>query len=141
MGDPEPGPADSDVYLDAPYASVYWDQQHRCVHSVWKAFFEGQEFRDAYAKVELAIVQHKATRYLADSRDRGLISVADQDWVDKVWIPRMVALGITHVAVVLPPGAIGRMSIANAMRPMEDTAITSAAMETVEEAILWLNRA
>jgi hypothetical protein len=130
--------ADHRMHLVAPFGRVYWDIRQRYIHAEWTMYFEGEALRGAYETVLDAIAEHKARRLLTDSRHRGLISVADQRWMDETWMPRFLSSGVTRVAFVLPAGPIGRMSITNATKRLPGSQVTAAVMDSVAEAVAWL---
>ena len=87
----------------------------------------------------LACLRDKqATRLLGDIRDFTLISAADQDWLNQVWIPRAIEIGLRRVALVQPSYYFNRVAVDNVTSRTDPNRLTVAYFDDADNARTWL---
>src|SRR5258708_38630821 len=96
-------PDADDVYFDVPgVASVRWDGDGQFVLVEWQGWANAAEFAELLEAEIVALRKHHGTRILADCRRQEVLNPADQDRANKEWVPRALAAGLKHCAVVVP---------------------------------------
>lgn len=132
-------PADTDgVYFNLPgVAVVKWDRASRAAHMEWQGWASPVEFRAANDALVRAIVDHRGSKILGDSREIRVIQESDQDWVSSDWFPRILAAGLTRMALVLPASGLAKMNIDRLVSRVADR-LDVAYSPTVAEARIWL---
>ncbi len=128
------------VYLDIPgVALVKWDAAARAAHMQWLGWATPAEFRAANDALVTAIVEHHATKVLGDSRLIRVIQQTDQNWINSDWFPRILAAGLTRMALVIPASGLAKMNIDDMVSRVADQ-LDVAYFATLDEARQWLAR-
>jgi hypothetical protein len=85
-------PADSDVYFHLPgIASVRWDEDGRLVMVEWEGWADSTEFAALLDAEVVALIEHSASRLLADCRRQKVLGPVEQDRADREWLPMALA--------------------------------------------------
>ncbi len=129
------------IYLDKPYLTIHWDENVKCPILEWKTFARSSEFRDALETGLKLVKEKRARRWLADMRNMGTVSVADQTWSNEDWFPRALAAGINRMALVVPKSTLAKMSVDTIMSKVEGANLETAYFDNIEEAKQWLRTA
>jgi hypothetical protein len=134
-------PLGSDFYFHAVgVASVRWDQTASTVLVEWEGWADSTEFTTLLDAGVRALTEHSGSRWLADCRRQRVLKPADQDWGDRVWLPRAVAAGLRRFAVVLPASGLATMNIKDREATMRSKGLDVGYFATVPEAREWLAR-
>jgi len=135
------GHADEDgVYFNLPgVAVVKWDRASRAAHMEWQGWASPVEFRAANDALVRALADHHGSKILGDSRHIKVIQSADQDWVNTDWFPRILAAGLTQMALVLPASGLAKMNVDSLVSRVADQ-LDVAYFGTLAEARIWLAR-
>lgn len=118
--------------------SVGYDQQAACVVMVWKGYATTPLFRETNERVLACLRDKQATRLLGDIRDFILISAADQDWLNQIWIPRAIEIGLRRVALVQPSYYFNRVAVDNVTSRTDPNRLTVAYFDDADNARTWL---
>ena len=118
--------------------SVGYDQQAACVVMTWKGYATTPLFRETNERVLACLKDKEATRLLGDIRDFILISAADQDWLNQVWIPRAIEIGLRRVALVQPSYYFNRVAVDNVTSRTDPNRLTVAYFDDADNARTWL---
>ncbi len=128
-----------EIYFSAPgVASVRWDHNAQLVRVEWEGWANSDEFALLLQAEVTALKQHHGTRLLADCRRQKVIKPADQERANREWVPRAMAAGLKHFAVVIPSSALAEMNLRSALEKIPGTTIEVAYFATVDEAEEWL---
>jgi hypothetical protein len=130
-------PVDNDVYVDEPWLLMRWDRVHRCIHSEWKGFANSLEFRAAVMKGVQAIRERHATGYLTDTRKVKVIVHEDQKWANEVAAPLMVEAGLKRMAVVIAQQGLGKLTVEETLRMVDNQGLLVRTFQSVPEAMTW----
>ena len=129
------------VYLDTPHVRVWWDDEARFVGIEWRAYVEGPTYREPLNLAIELMKEKKTSKMLSDMRRMKAVTQADQEWVNKDWLPRAIAAGSNCTAMVVPESAVAMMSLNRIMGKVGkvvNTGETSAYFKSMEEAKQWL---
>jgi hypothetical protein len=137
MSNPSKESADGDVYVDEPWLFMRWDPAHRCVHSEWRGFANSAEFRAGVMKGVEAIRQHHAKGYVSDTRKVKVIVHEDQKWANEVVMPLMVKAGLVRMAVVIADAGLGKVTVEETLRMVDNKGLLIRTFQTVTEAMKW----
>ena len=66
------------------------------------------------------------------------IQQSDQDWATGDWFPRVLAAGLTRMALVVPKSGLAQMNVEAIMSRVPGMKLDMAYFATIEEAGLWL---
>ncbi|GAC1505800.1 MAG: hypothetical protein NVS1B3_04590 [Candidatus Dormibacteraceae bacterium] len=73
--------------------------QATCIE--WQSWASSAEFVAALDAGLACLTEHRGSRWLADCTGMKAIKQSDQEWLDKNWFPRIFALGLRRMAVVI----------------------------------------
>jgi hypothetical protein len=128
------------VYFNLPgVAVVKWDAASQAAHMEWQGWARPEEFQAANDALIQAITDHRGTKVLGDSRQIKVIQKTDQEWVNRDWFPRILAAGLTRMALVLPASGLAKMNIDDLVGRVADR-LDVAYFATLEDARMWLAR-
>jgi hypothetical protein len=106
---------------------------------VWQGVFvSGEEYRAVLTRLLDFIASRRGCRLLADMRNMPVMSPEDQAWVQDVWMPRSLAIGLRYSAIIAPKKAVTRSTIRHIVQDAGNIERTRAYFDTVEEAKAWL---
>jgi hypothetical protein len=132
------GPTADGIYFNLPgVAVVRWDELSQAAHMEWQGWAAPREFRAANDALIEAIKDHKGSKLLGDSRQIKVIQSSDQDWVNGDWFPRILAAGLTRMALVIPLSGLAKMNIDSVVSRVADR-LDTAYFATLDEARTWL---
>jgi SpoIIAA-like len=125
-------------YFNLPgVARVKWDASSQGAHIEWQGWAKPAEFRAANDALVEAIKDHHGSRILGDSRHIKVIQKSDQEWVNEDWFPRILAAGLTRMALVIPASGLAKMNIDDMVGRVADQ-LDVAYFATMDEAREWL---
>jgi len=128
------------TYFNLPgVAIVKWDPAAQAAHMEWQGWASPTEFRAANDALVQAITEHRGTKVLGDSRQIKVIQKGDQEWINGDWFPRILAAGLTRMALVLPESGLAKMNIDDMVSRVADR-LDVAYFATLDNARKWLAR-
>ena len=119
---------------------VNWDPALKAICLEWQSWASSAEFAAALDAGLNCLAQHRGTRWLADCLDMKAVKQSDQEWLDRNWFPRALALGLRRVAVVNPKSGLSKMNLDDIFGRVPATKLDVAYFATVAEGKEWLNR-
>ena len=126
------------VYFNLPgVAVVKWNAASQAAHMEWQGWASPTEFKAANDALVQAITEHQSTKVLGDSRQIKVIQKTDQEWVNHDWFPRILAAGLTRMALVLPNSGLAKMNIDDMVSSVADR-LDVAYFATLDDARKWL---
>jgi len=126
------------TYFDLPgVAIVKWDAASQAAHMEWQGWASPDEFKGANDALVQAIVDHHGSKVLGDSRQIKVIQKGDQEWINTDWFPRILAAGLTRMALVLPTSGLAKMNIDDMVSRVADR-LDVAYFATLDDARKWL---
>jgi hypothetical protein len=128
-------------YFETPYVTISWDKSICCVVFTWKKYVDGPEYREAMDAGLQLFQMKKCKLLLTDSRKRGVVTQADQDWTINDWLPRLAAAGIKKTAIVMPEKMTTYLSISRITTKNDPNRLGETLyFDTIEEARAWLSK-
>lgn len=91
--------------------TVTFDPEVPCVVMLWQGYATSAQFRAANERVLATVIERSATKLLGDVSRFVLIGAEDQAWLNRDWIPRTVAAGLRHVALVQPSYYFNKVAV------------------------------
>ena len=128
----------TDVYFERPYGAAKWDTEYNGVYVKLKGFVQGDALREVLEKGLDLSKARKAVRWMVDLSEQSVTSLADQEWIAKEFIPRCLASGVTHGALVLPESVIAQMGVNRVHTIHKTSDLGPATFFSVAEARQWL---
>ena len=128
----------TDVYFERLYGAAKWDADFNGVYVKIKGFVQGEALREVLEKGLDLSKARKAVRWMVDLSEQSVSSLADQEWLAREFIPRCLASGVTHGALVLPESMIAQMGVNRVHTIHKANDPGPATFFSVAEARQWL---
>ena len=134
----------SEVVSEHEHLRILWDPELGAVHMQWLDPVGGAPYRDGLDEGLRVLVDKGAERWLADLRWLGVLSRADEAWVNDEWLPRATQAGLRLMAIVSPESSKAQVSIrelllgSSVQEILGSEAIITQSFEAVEDARRWL---
>ena len=132
------------MIIKEPFAELSYDPAVPCLTAQWKAYARSHEFRNFLNQGAIEYHKRKSPQvncgWLADTRNIGVVSKDDMDWLDREWNKQMYDLGLRHMALIVPESVFGGMTVKNYTQNTENSAagITTQVFEDIALAKRWL---
>lgn len=128
------------IALNTPVADIFLNEELKFVHVIWKgAVTNSDAFRDTLNFGTQLIKDYRCERWLADTKNMGVIKRVDQEWTHEVWFPQVATLGLKKMALIVPENVFGELSAKNVMDKARDkNLIKDRYFMNTELAIKWL---
>ena len=127
------------VYFEDKNWVIEWDEIRKWVKADMIGFVQGDAHRNGSMKIVELLKQKKASKLLTDTRQAKVLGLAEQKWVNEVWVPMLKAAGTRYTATVLPQNVIAQMSINAIAKTNKGVAeLENGYFGTMEEAQDWL---
>jgi hypothetical protein len=125
-------------HYEASHLTVEYNQGLDAIVMNWHGFAEGEKYRKGL-DAGLDLVQKQgAQNWLADLRDMGTVSQADQEWSNQEWFPRALETSLTNMAIVQPEDVVADMSVDNIMQEIDGGTLKTHYFDNRNEAEQWL---
>ncbi|MCB9596907.1 MAG: hypothetical protein H6719_29560 [Sandaracinaceae bacterium] len=134
----------SEVVSEHEHLRILWDPELGAVHMQWLDPVGGAPYRDGLDEGLRVLVDKGAERWLADLRWLGVLSRADEAWVNDEWLPRATQAGLRLMAIVSPESSKAQVSIRELMLALStqeaiaEQRLTTQSFESLDDAQAWL---
>ena len=118
--------------------SIYFDEELGAVVMEWDGYATSQQFREGTELMLNTLIQHKATKVLADVKDMVLIGQEDQQWLLGHFLPRAIEFGFKSIAMVRPDYYFNKVAVESVSYKVDQDKLGIHFFDTVEEAREWL---
>lgn len=116
--------------------TIYWDTDKKVVFAKWKKPGTIEQQKEA---TDLALDTMKAygvKELLFDPTELGMFRVEFKTWLDTVWFPRALSLGLNKIANILPKSELAKMSLDQILTKVDN--FQSKYFDNLVEAKTWL---
>lgn len=131
-------PRSPDVYVEEPWLSVRWDEEHRCIYAEWTGLADSVEFRSGTVAILKAIRDRKAASLVSDNRRLAEVANQDQIWINESWVPMAVGSGLKRIAVVLASDGQVKTASEGIIRRFGDKVFETQTFASPDEALEWV---
>jgi hypothetical protein len=122
------------------FLTLAYEAENHWVHANWSGYQTQQSVQQGATTYLEVLANYKCPYLINDNRlVAGPWSQATE-WLAQDWIPRAVALGLTHFAHVISPESLARLSAEN-LRHRIKAALHMQIFEQAEKAQEWLQLA
>jgi hypothetical protein len=124
------------------YWSIFHEEELKLLIPVWNSSSSGMT-EDLY-KSEMenylqTVEKYKPKQLLIDCREFYFAIVPEiQEWIDKNIFPKVLAIGVKYVAIVIPSEFIANLSVQQAMEEQEGLKFTTRYFDNREDAKKWI---
>ena len=124
------------MYLNNDFCTLEWNEEKKAIQLIWKKMARNDDFKLVMQKMAELINEKKATKWLADMSDAGVIAQEDQAWFQKEIGPKI--LSVKKIAMILPKSIITKMSLDRGMNESNQSGLDAKYFSDREEAWEWL---
>ncbi|HYF04027.1 MAG TPA: hypothetical protein VEC36_11655 [Patescibacteria group bacterium] len=118
-----------------------YDRELECVITVWHGYASSNQFRAICERALELIKKHGAKKGISDNRGMKNIAVADQEWLLKNYLPRVVKTGYNTSASVIPTDQLAQMTVRELASKIDNNIIHQRFFKTLSEARTWIRTA
>jgi hypothetical protein len=129
----------TNVFLDAPYGSVRWDDHEQWVVSEVRGWANSTEFRAMQETTLRAVQAKRASRLLVDGRNAKVVVMEDERWLSEIMIPRLALAGVRWTAFVTPVNALAQAISLDIAKSSRIDGATSEHFGNLDAAKAWLS--
>lgn len=126
--------ANTEVY------NIYFDAAIDAVIMEWDGYATSQQFREGTELMLNKLIQHKATKVLADVKDMVLIGREDQEWLNRQFLPRAIGFGFKSIAMIRPEHYFNKVAVESVSYKVDKDKLAIHFFDNVEEAKEWLSK-
>lgn len=102
-----------ETLLDLRYVTLSYHAGKNCLIQTWKAFCSTEEYQFAQEKSVEFAKSKGCKSFISDTTNAGLLKKEASDWASQTIVPKLKAIGINNIEIVLPQSAFTKMTISN----------------------------
>lgn len=126
------------VIIDNDYVTLFYHDDKKMVHHIYKADIHGDYLKEALTVGTDQLIKYGAIKWLSDNRATEGHSDEEQAWIDTVWLPRTLKAGWKYWALVLPQNVIGQMNMLHYINSFSERGVLVRVFNNPDEAMTWL---
>lgn len=116
--------------------TIYWDTDNKVVFAKWKKPGTIEQQKEATDLALDAMKAYGVKELLFDPTELGMFRAEFKTWLDTVWFPRALGLGLTKIANILPKSELAKMSLDQVLTKVDN--FQSKYFDNITEAKNWL---
>ena len=109
-----------EVYYKDDFLILFYNRNTKTARAVWDGFLSGETLRHATTQCLRLLEEEQPLNWLADNRKMKAIRQKDQEWVQSVMIPRLVASPLRKMATLVSEDIFNKMAVENLYRRSSD---------------------
>jgi hypothetical protein len=107
--------AEAECFLTSPYLQAFWEPDNSLIHVQWLAetkYMQDDDFKDLLSQIAQVVEAHQAKRWLANTTAFDFIITPEiQSWVSADFNQKLIAAGMTKMAVLIPASFMSEVSV------------------------------
>lgn len=125
--------------LREPYLTIEYEDSSGCTSMVWGPSPSSDEYKLGNEKVLEAMAISPEPLLLVDLKDLNIMmSLSDQVWTAKDWLPKVLAFPIKKMAIVIPDSFISQIAVKSIYGALPQTDLELGFFNEHQEAKSWL---
>jgi hypothetical protein len=124
-----------ETYLQKDYVIIKYYKDKRILILEWLKISTSSEFREGMNALISAMEHFKTGKLICCLTNAGALHPDDQQWVASDWHNRALAVGHSHVAIILAKDIFVQISIEGSMG---NVTLPTAYFDNLEDAIDWI---
>jgi len=134
----------AEVLSENEVVRIGWEPELKAVHGRWLAPAGGEPLRRPLWEALEAMAARGATKWLSDMRLLGMLTRADEAWLNDTLFPAAVEQGLRYLAIVNPESSRSQVSLRElftaepAQSLIASDRLVTNGFETIAEARAWL---
>ncbi len=115
-----------------------YNPELQCVVSVWHGYASSNQFRAICERALDLVIKHDLKKGISDNRGMKNIAVADQEWVMKDFLPRLLATGYHTSATIIPTDHLAQMTLKELSSKIDENELKQRFFKMMSEAKTWI---
>jgi hypothetical protein len=124
------------IIKDLEVMSIIWDPDKKVVFAKWKKPGTIEQQKEATDLALDTMAAKGVNELLFDPTELGMFRVEFKTWLDTVWFPRALKLGLNKIANILPKSELAKMSLDQILTKVDN--FQSKYFDNLLEAKNWL---
>ena len=121
------------------YLLIEYEEEGACAVMRWGESPSSEQYREGNEKVLEALEQGDSPSILIDLKDLSiLMSLSDQVWTAKEWLPKVLEKKIAKLAIVTPQSFVTQIAIKSIYGALPQQDVNLGFFEDFEEAKNWV---
>jgi len=129
------------IYFEESFVRVSWDENIEAVVIEWLGLARSENLKIGLNAGLKLLAEKNKGKWLADTKKLGVFGKADEDWVNKAWLPQALAAGLEKRAYVMSESALTRLAMVAVVNRASAPGVESAFFDNLEAARAWLRSA
>lgn len=118
--------------------NIYFDKNIKAVVMEWAGYTTSEGFREGTELMLNTLIKNNCESVLANIKDMTLIGAEDQQWLDKLFLPRATKFGFKKIAIVKPSSYFNQVAVESISEKIDREVLTVNHFDNLEGATLWL---
>lgn len=118
---------------------IFYDTTMGFVVMKWQGYSTPEQFKRGTEFMLQTLVQHKASKVLANIKDMDIIGLEDQKWLEHSFLPEALSKGFKAIAIVKPSSYFNAVAIESMLRRPVLSHLKMRVFDTEAEAVAWLS--
>ena len=128
--------------VSTSFININFYANHHIIEYEIRGFIPTARFQEEHERVLEMIAKHRPAKVIANFENAQIVSPENQEYISKVFYPKMIKNGVRYQAVVNPKTAFGELMKENISKKLEKdqqlTEIEHYVTDTRQAALEWL---
>jgi len=126
-----------ETYFQTDYTTIKYHKANHILILEWLNSTTSSEFREGMNVLLVAMEHFKAGKLICSLKNAGALHPDDQQWAATDWHNKALALGHSHVGIILAKDIFAQMSTEDAM---SNVTLPTGYFDNMEDAIYWISQ-
>lgn len=126
------------MLLEMEKADLRYNEETNAIELIWKKRHDEETYKTAFTKGLEFIEEYKATGWLSDIRNEGIVSPANSQWMQEEILPKAINLGLKRIAAVLKADVFQEFYVKNVTKQAQKSNQLMKYFDNIEDANKWL---
>jgi hypothetical protein len=125
--------------IENEYMGLWFHKELKIVHHKMKQKLPKGAFEELLSAGADYLERYKASKWLSDDSEHGMLTPDENEWADRIWAPRVIKAGFKYWAVIPPYKGIAKVQMKRFIQEYLSRGITVRLFDNVDDAISWLS--
>ena len=124
--------------FNSEYASISFNAEVKTLELIWKKPTTHGVYQEVFRKSLELLKTHKATSFISDIRNEGIIGPQGSKWLQEEIIPDAVKHGLKKIAIIMNTDVFKKFYINNITNTASNQQIQMNYFDSMADAYAWL---
>lgn len=126
------------MLLEMEKADLRYNEETNAIELIWKKVHDEMNYKTAFTRGIEFLKEYKATRWLSDIRNEGVVSPANSKWMQEEMLPKAISYGLKKIAAVLKADVFQEFYVKNISKQAAKSNQLMKYFDSIEDANKWL---